>query len=443
MLSDPIVALATPPGVSAVALVRVSGDEAVAVAARVVPGLDRFAERVATLARFVEQDGTPIDRGLATVFRAPRSFTGQDLVELSCHGGLATPARLVAALQAAGARPAAAGEFTRRAVLAGKLGLLEAEAIGELVESAAPRQARAALSQLEGGLRRRLDALRERAVGLQALLAYAIDFPEEDDGPLPLERLAEGHALLVEEVRRLIATAPQAARLRAGALVVLAGRPNAGKSSLFNALVGAERALVTEVPGTTRDAVEAGTTCDGWPVRLIDTAGLQDATGRLDRMGVEVSRRYLGAADVVLLCVEGSRALEGEECGIAGDARTIVVRTKGDVSGEAADDGGPAVLTSAVTGRGLDALRRAIARRAFAGADDALEPLLLRERHRDALGRALSELGEAGRHLVPRGDAVLAAHHLTAAVAALEELLGSVTTDEVLAQVFAGFCVGK
>ncbi|HEX5633097.1 MAG TPA: GTPase, partial [Gemmatimonadales bacterium] len=215
------------------------------------------------------------------------------------------------------------------------------------------------------------------------------------------------------------------------------------KSSLFNALVGSERALVTEVPGTTRDAVEAGTTCDGWPVRLIDTAGLQDATERLDRLGVEVSRRYLGAADVVLLCVEGPRALEGEECELAGDLRTIVVRTKGDVQSQAAADAGAEVRTSAVTGQGLDALRRAIARRAFAGGEDALEPLLLRERHRDALGKALAELDEAGRHLVPRGDAVLAAHHLGAAVAALEELLGSVTTDEVLAQVFAGFCVGK
>lgn len=441
MLTDPIVALATPPGRSAVAVVRVSGEGALEVAGRVVPGLPDFAPRLATLARFVAADGALIDRGLATVFRAPASFTGEDLVELSCHGGLATPARLMAALQGAGARPATAGEFTRRAVLNGKLGLLEAEAIADLVDSRAPMQARAALDQLDGGLRRRLESLRERAVELQALLTYQIDFPDEDDGPVPVATLRARHAALLDEVRRLLATAPGAERLRAGALVVLAGRPNAGKSSLFNALLGAERTLVTEVPGTTRDAVEAGTTCEGWPIRLVDTAGLHAPAARLDQLGVEVSRRYLGAADLVLLCVEGERALEGEECDIARDARTLVVRTKADLA--LATARAAALHVSAVTGEGLDALRLAIAARTFGAGADALEPTLLRERHRVALARAADELVAAAGRMGERGDALLASHHLRMATGHLEELIGAVVADDVLARVFADFCVGK
>lgn len=441
MLSDPIVALATPPGRAALAVVRVSGADAVAVAARVVPGLERFTARVATFARFIAADGGTIDRGLATVFRAPASFTGEDLVELSCHGGLATPARLLAALQSAGARPAAPGEFARRAVLNGKLGLLEAEAIADLVDSTAPRQAQAALDQLDGGLRRRLEALRARVIELQALLTYQIDFPDEDDGPVPVAQVRTAHAALVDDVRRLLATVPQAERLRAGALVVLAGRPNAGKSSLFNALLGADRTLVSEVPGTTRDAVEAGTTCDGWPVRLVDTAGLHQPAAHLDRLGVEVSRRYLGAADVLVLCVEGARGLEGEERELGADGRTVLVRTKRDLP----EMGGQAdgIEVSVVTGEGLDALRRAIAVRAFGRGVDVMEPTLLRARHRDALARAADELASAGAHLGDRGDAMLASHHLRAAGERLEELIGVVVADDVLDRVFASFCVGK
>ena len=444
MLSDPIVALATPPGRSAIAVVRVSGVGALEVVERVVPGIAAFAPRMATLARFVAADGTLIDRGVATIFRAPASFTGEDLVELSCHGGLATSARMLAALQSAGARPAAAGEFTRRAVLNGKLGLLEAEAIADLVDSTAPMQARTALDQLDGGLRRRLETLRDRTVELQALLTYQIDFPDEDDGPVPAEAMRAGHAALRDDVRRLLATAPGAERLRAGALVVLAGRPNAGKSSLFNALLGAERTLVTELPGTTRDAVEAGTTCDGWPVRLVDTAGLHSPAERLDQLGVEVSRRYLGAADLVLLCVEGERALEGEECDVARDARTLVVRTKGDLRRESGSTVAEQTLSvSVVTGEGLETLRHAIAVRAFGAGDDVLEPTLLRERHRDALARAADELDAASTHLGDGGDALLASHHLRMANGQLEELIGAVAADDVLARIFANFCVGK
>lgn len=263
MLSDPIVALATPPGRSAIAVVRLSGVGALEIAARVAAGARTAQPRVATLTTFRDAAGDVIDRGLVTVFPAPHSYTGDDVVELSCHGGLLAPARLLAALHAAGARAAAPGEFTRRAVLNGKIDLVQAEAVGDLIDAVAPAQARAALGQLDGGLSRRLAALRHALVEAEGLLAYEIDFPGEDDGPVPPRRITDQLTGVAGQIEGLLASAPAAERLREGALLVLAGRPNAGKSSLFNALLGSDRTLVTEIPGTTRDAVEAQTDFHG------------------------------------------------------------------------------------------------------------------------------------------------------------------------------------
>lgn len=445
MLTDPIAALATPPGRSAVAVIRVSGDGAFDVAARVVTGLAVDPPRVARLASFHDAAGHPLDRGLYLTFRAPASETGQDVVELHTHGGLLVPAQVLAALHAAGARPAMPGEFTRRAVHHGKLDLLQAEAVADLVDATAPAQGRSAIRQMEGGLSRRLAALRERMVEFLALLGYEVDFPEEDDGPLDRSAL---RALLTEvagQLNTLLATAPLGERLHEGALVAFAGRPNAGKSSLFNALLGTERALVTELPGTTRDTIEATTQVDGWPVRLADTAGLWEAPDRLDAMGVEVSRRYLEAADLVVLCVEGDRPLGADEEEVLAARSALLVRTKADLPSSRGARGPAATPVSAHTGHGLDQLRHAIATRLFgAGQGYAdLEPMLTRERHRVALTRAAGELAAAGPHLVAGGDAALAAHHVGAAVLALDELIGAVGTEEVLDRIFSRFCVGK
>jgi len=441
MLSDPIVALATPPGRSALALIRLSGNGAFEVAERVIDGFRRKPARVATLATFRDASGQPIDRGIYTVFPGPGSYTGDDLVELSCHGGLQVPARLLAALQTAGARPAAPGEFTRRAVLNGKLDLVQAEAVGDLIDATAPAQAQAALHQLEGGLSRRLATLREPLIEGQALLSYDIDFTEEDAGAVPPERVTRQIEAASDQIRLLVSGAPSAERLREGALLVFAGRPNAGKSSLFNALLGSARTLVTEVPGTTRDAVEAHTDFLGWPVRLADTAGLWDAPQEIDRLGVEVSRRYLAAAHLVLLCVESGRDLGDDEIAIAASRPTLLVRTKADL----AEEPGEGLAVSVISGEGLGGLRRTAAERVFSERINLadLEPALTRERHRTALVRAQEALAQAVPHLGRSGDAVLAAHHVREATAALEELLGVVDVEEVLDRVFSSFCVGK
>lgn len=434
MLTDPIVALATPPGRSAVAVIRLSGRGAFGIAQRIIPSFRTDPPREARLAAFRDATGQLIDRGLYLVFPGPRSETGEDMVEFHSHGGLQVPARLVAALEAAGARPAHPGEFTRRAVQHGKLDLLQAEALGDLIDAEAPAQLRTALHQLEGGLSRRIGELRDALVELLALLAYDVDFPEEDDGVIPRERIEAARSDVARRIDQLLATAPLAERVRRGALVVLAGPPNAGKSSLFNALLGTSRALVTEIPGTTRDAIEAHADFLGWPVRLVDTAGLGETSDRIDAMGQEVSQRYAAAADLVLLCGNGAAA-----AGLPGE-KLLHVRTKADLGGAGGD-----VAVSAVTGEGLDLLRRAVAERLFAGgvALADLEPVLTRERHRVALARAAEALAAARPEVASGGDAVLASHHVQEAVRALDTLIGVIDVEDVLDRVFSSFCVGK
>jgi len=458
VLSDPIVALATPPGRGALALIRLSGRGAFDLAARVLrPFRPDPPRRVVRADVHHPQSGEPIDDVLAVAFPGPASYTGEDMVEISTHGGLLVPAEVVAACVAAGARPATPGEFTRRAVQNGKMDVLQAEATADLIDAGAPAQRRRALQQLERGLSRRLEALREEILELEALIAYDIDFPEEDEGPVGPERIERAWRVARDRVARLLATAPQGERLHAGALVVIAGPPNAGKSSLFNALLGRERAIVTEIPGTTRDAIEAQAVIDGLPFRLVDTAGLRDSDDRVERLGIEVSRRYLGAADLILFCDAGDEgrgtgdASAREEFLASCPAPVVYVRTKSDLSSPSARPPDrltadrPSVPVSIVTGEGLAELGRRLVEAAFGGlvALGDVEPVVTRERHRVALERALAEL-DLFRAAQGQGvDAAAAATHLRAAVGALDDLIGVVTPEDVLDRVFSSFCVGK
>jgi len=444
MLTDTIVALATPPGRSAVALIRLSGRDALAVAGRVVRPFAAEPARTARRARAVQPSGgETLDDVLYTVYRAPGSYTGDDLVEIGTHGGLLVPTEVLGALLAAGARLALPGEFTRRAMLNGKVDLLQAEAIGDLVDATAPAQRRAALGQLDRGLSQRISALREQVLALEALVSYDIDFPEEDGGPVPADRVDRAIEDLRAALQGLLQTAVEGERLREGALAVIAGRPNVGKSSLFNALLGNQRAIVTEIPGTTRDAIEASAVCDGFPFRLVDTAGLRESGDRVERLGIEVSRRYLAAADLVILCAEAGRDLDDEERRFGGDygERLIVARTKADLGSE----GEPGIRVSATTGEGLPELRAELARVAFStlAQQGDVAPVVTRARHRAALERALTEVGEFAAARRAGLEAAVAGTHLRAAVGALEDIIGLVTTDDILDRVFSSFCVGK
>jgi tRNA modification GTPase len=419
-------------------VIRLSGAGSFDIAARCLDPFHPAPPRTAFRARLVHPESREsVDDVLAACFPAPQSYTGDDLVEISTHGGLAVPAAAVAALVGAGARPALPGEFTRRAVLNGKMDLLQAEATADLIDAGSPAQRRRALQQLERGLSDRLAALRTDILELEALIAYDIDFPEEDEGPVSADRVRRAWCVVRDRLADLVKTAPEGERLREGALVVIAGRPNAGKSSLFNALLGAERAIVTEIPGTTRDAIEAHAVIEGFPFRLVDTAGLRESDERIERLGIEVSRKYLAAADLVLFCAERADPASEEFLGQV-NAPVVRVRTKADLAGEGAG-------ISVITGQGLPELRRRLAEVAFGRllALGDVEPVVTRARHRAALERAVVELDNFWGARESGVDAAAAATHLRAAVAALDDLIGVVTPEDVLDRVFAAFCVGK
>jgi tRNA modification GTPase len=455
---DTIAAIATPVGRSAVALLRVSGTGALGVLRHVAPSLDGGGPEPRSqrlLALRHPETGEALDRALVTYFPAPASYTGEDTVEISTHGGVLTPQLVLDALLAAGARAALPGEFTRRAYLNGKLDLLQAEAVLDLIDGRSRALHRAAVHQMERGLSRRVEELREAVIGAEALIVYSIDFPEEDEPPVPPARMRAAAEDVVARIDALLATAPEGEMLREGALTVLAGRPNSGKSSLFNALLGTERAIVTEIPGTTRDALEATVTLDGYPFRLVDTAGLRETADRVEGIGIEVARRYLAAADLVLFCIEAGRTPEADERVFLAEldaGRTVVARTKADLPGERGRGTGDSlpgevreVEVSAVAGMGMDSLRDALLAMAFGGilGEPGEAPLVTRERHARALRSARDEVAAFIAALDGSVPMELAATHLRAAAGALEDLVGAVTVDDVLDRVFGQFCVGK
>ena len=451
-LLDTIVAQATPSGVGAVAVVRLSGPGALRIATKLAgrgqspPGgwRDRRA-RLTTL--LCPQSGEALDRSVVTPFRGPGSYTGEDVVEISTHGGYAIPKSVVEACVALGARRAEAGEFTARAYLNGKFDLTQAEAVADLVSAPSAKGRKVALHQIERGLGERIAALREEVVGLGALLVHHIDFPGEDDAPTPIAEIAARASEVADQVERLLATAPVGEALREGALTVLAGRPNTGKSSLFNALIGTERAIVTEEPGTTRDALEALVEIDGLPFRLVDTAGLRSGgAGRVERIGIEVARRYLAGADVVLYCREAGRSATEDEEFLAGVGAPVVrLCTKADLGGgrRACDDG--AIAVSTVSGEGLSVLREHLRELVFGGVVESCKevPVVTRARQARHLATAHAEVGALGAALRAGVPPEVASAHLKTAESALEEILGVVSNEDVLDRVFGDFCIGK
>ena len=451
--SDTIVAQATAGARSALAVIRMSGPNAHAIGSALLTPW-HGAPRRAFLASLRDPgSGNEIDQAIVTIFSAPASFTGEDMVEFSVHGGEVGPALAMNALLAGGARQALPGEFTRRALLNGKLDLLQAEAVADLVDSRSRAMHDVALGQLAGHLSARLDTLRTQIIELEALLAYDVDFPEEDEGPIAVSQIQDGARQVLASIDGLLATSATGEMVRSGATVVIAGAPNAGKSSLFNALAGTQRAIVTDVPGTTRDALEAMLDVGPWPVRLVDTAGLRASADVIERLGIEVAERYLKHAAIVLVCGEDARSitLALEHVRPVTRGTLLVVGTKSDTGHvpESLDSNEKVsyVRVSARTGEGLATLLNRIAEVLNTEHEptSATNPVLTRERHRVALTKARDEVAAFLQNCA-NGSALpttVAAVHLHSARGFLEDLVGTVDVDDVLDQVFSAFCVGK
>jgi tRNA modification GTPase len=402
--------------------------------------------RRATLCRIVDEELRLIDNCLVTVFVHPDSFTGEDTVEIATHGGNYIPVRLVQACIANGARSAQPGEFTRRAVLAGKLDITQAEAIGDLIDARSGAMHRTALEQLDGGLRHRIEALRTKLLTLQALIAYDIDFPEEDDGPIARSQIAGEAENMVKAFDAMLATIPAGEMIREGAVVVIAGEPNVGKSSLFNGLLGQSRAIVTEIPGTTRDAIEGFVEAPVWPLRLVDTAGFRETQDTIEKMGIEVSERYLKRAHIVLVCGDSEDSIQRTADAVTGKTSGSLIRvwTKSDLGIAPGTDTG--IEVSAITGEGFEELLTAIDEELSNAVGSAIveAPILMKTRHIFAIQQAREELVQFSTSwLEEHLPAPVAAVHLQSATLALESLIGAVSTDDVLDRVFSSFCVGK
>jgi len=444
--SDTIAAIATPPGRGGVAVLRLSGPRAMALAAAVAGALP--APRQAALRPLRDAQGEMIDRGLVLTFPAPRSFTGEDVVELQLHGSPVIASLLLQRLVSLGAREAGPGEFTRRAFLNGRIDLAQAEAVADLIASASTAAARAALRSLEGEFSTVVHGLAETLIQLRVRLEAGLDFPEEGVDACTDPALAGELNELHRRLGELRAAADRGRVLRDGLTLVIAGPPNAGKSSLLNRLAGYEAAIVTELPGTTRDLVREDILIDGMPVRVVDTAGLRASADRVEVEGIRRAREAMRRADLVLVVGDGS-AGEEPAAGLAlpDGVPVLCVRNKIDLAGLApgaatGPNGLEVLRVSALTGAGFDVLRARL--KAAAGyADGAHGSFAARRRHLDALDRAGARLQEAGA-LLERGQSVeLAAEEMRIALQALGEITGEFTTEDLLGRIFGEFCIGK
>ena len=443
--SDTIAAIATPPGRGGVAVLRLSGPRALELAAAVAGPLP--APRQAALRRLRDARGDTIDRALVLAFPGPQSFTGEDVVEFQLHGSPVVAALLLQHLVSLGAREAGPGEFSRRAFMNDRMDLAQAEAVADLIASASEAAARAALRSLEGEFSAAVHGLTEALTRLRVRLEAGFDFPDEGVDGYSDPALAGELAALSARLAELRARAEQGRVLRDGLTLVIAGAPNAGKSSLLNRLAGYEAAIVTELPGTTRDLVREDILIDGMPVRVIDTAGLRDAADLVEAEGIRRAREAMQRADLVLLVEDATGSAGPAALPLPAELPWLRVLNKIDLAGlapgEVSDDHGRAVLQlSALTGAGVDLLRARL--KSFAGlTDGAAGSFAARRRHLEALDRAQAGLQEASA-LLARGQAVeLAAEELRLAQAALAGITGEFTTEDLLGRIFSEFCIGK
>lgn len=454
---DTIAAVATPPGEGGVAIVRLSGPDAERIARDIFL---RSSGKNGALRSHVlhhgtirdPQSGAVVDDALAVLMRKPKSYTGEDVVEFHCHGGQLVTRRVLELALARGARQAEPGEFTRRAFFNGRVDLAQAEAVLDLTKARTETGMKLALEQMHGGLSQWVGALREELLDILAEVEAAIDFSEEEIDHLPKHALTAKIGALKDRIAAIVASYEWGRLFREGARVCIAGRPNVGKSSLLNALVGAERVIVTPLPGTTRDVIEESVNLGGLPVALWDTAGIRDTDNPIEQAGIDFTRRHLDAADAALVVLDGSESHTPEDealMRVVRGKKGLLVVNKNDLSerldrswfAEASPDKA-IVSISAKSGAGLDELKQSL-RDLLLAAPAEPEIVLTNVRHKAALERSLGGLAAAVTAVDERAPAELIAMELMEAKRGLEEVVGMVDSDNILEHIFSKFCIGK
>lgn len=442
---DTIAAIATPVGIGGIGVVRVSGPGTKKIALSIIGRVPK--PRYATFCSFLDSSGHLIDQGIALLFTGPNSFTGEDTLELQGHGGPIILDALLSSCLEHGARLARPGEFSERAFLNGKIDLIQAEATADLIESSTELAARMAARSLQGEFSRIVRSLVDDLIDLRLLLEATIDFPEEDIGFASKDRIHSGLRSLITRVVSVLAEAHQGERIRDGLTAVIAGRPNAGKSSLLNALLKYDAAIVTSIPGTTRDLLRCDMQIDGLPIRLIDTAGIRETEDPVEYEGVFRARKQFESADVILWVYDGRFALEVMELSsLPNDIKVILIRNKIDLKTTIKEDHVPDrfsfIALSALTGQGIEDLKSHL--KMIAGIGDLGEgSFIARRRHLYSLEKGLKSLRKAVEVIDCDLGFEVIAMELLEAQRAFDEMTGNFTTDDLLDQIFSSFCIGK
>jgi tRNA modification GTPase len=442
---DPIAAIATAPGRGGIGVVRVSGRNLVPFVQALLGKVP--AARRATKAAFLDGRGAAIDDGLALYFPAPHSYTGEEVLELQGHGGPVVMQMLLKRCLELGARPAEPGEFTRRAFLNNKLDLAQAESVADLIEAATDSAARCALRSLRGEFSAAIEELLRQLIELRMLVEATLDFPEEELDPLDRADAKGRHASLLQAIETALAKSRQGSLLRTGLQVVLAGQTNVGKSSLLNRLTGEELAIVTAIPGTTRDSVRQVIQIDGVPINIVDTAGLRETEDEVERLGIARTWSEIGKADVVLLLVDARAGVTTQDLELVAripqGVKRVFVHNKIDLAGAEPrvqrGEASTSLYLSVKTGAGMDLLRAELLR--IAGWQQGAEDLFMaRERHLVALRQAALHAAQAGEHF---GRPELFAEELRLAQEQLNSITGEFAADDLLGEIFSRFCIGK
>lgn len=462
---DTITALATPPGIGGIAVIRVSGKDALTISAEIFSKPDILStseSHRAHVGEIIEADGEPIDEVVATIFKGPHSYTGEDVVEFSCHGGVFVARNVLKRIIEAGARMAEPGEFTKRAFLNGRIDLAQAEAVADIIHSESERALTASVRQLEGELSGRIVKMRDNIVQILSMLELELDFVE--DGYV-FAQTGEVEKLLtssIDELEFFMGTYSTGRVYREGIKTVLAGAPNVGKSSLLNTLLGTNRAIVTEIPGTTRDTIEEGILLDGILYRLVDTAGVRDSADKVEQIGVERTKKEIFEADIILLVLDSTREISTEDSEMIefckhsstkSNASTIYIFNKTDSASEKAVNsyknqlvmGTERVAVSALTGEGIRELIEKLRNSAIS--EKSRNPhssiVVTNARHFSALTRAVDALKKGLESARNRLSGEFVAVDIRIGLDCLGEITGSVTTEDILNSIFSRFCIGK